>query len=32
VINDKFPIGARQVQKMVKEIANRAKISKIVIF
>ena len=29
-ITDKFPIGPRQVQKIVKEIANRAKISKTV--
>lgn len=29
-INTKFPIGARQVQKIVKEVANRAKISKTV--
>ena len=29
-INDKFPIGARQVQKIVKEIANKAQISKTV--
>jgi integrase/recombinase XerD len=29
-INDKFPIGPRQVQKIVKEIANRAQISKTV--
>ena len=29
-INDKFPVGARQVQKIVKEIANRAKIPKTV--
>ena len=26
-INNKFPVGARQVQKIVKEIANKAKIS-----
>ena len=29
-ITDKFPIGPRQVQKIVKEIANRAQISKTV--
>jgi integrase/recombinase XerD len=29
-ITDKFPIGSRQVQKIVKEIANRAQISKTV--
>ena len=29
-INDKFPIGLRQVQKIVKEITNRAQISKTV--
>ena len=29
-INEKFPIGPRQVQKVVKEIANRAQISKTV--
>ena len=29
-INDKFPIGPRQVQKIVKEIANKAQISKTV--
>ena len=29
-INEKFPIGPRQVQKIVKEIANRAQISKTV--
>lgn len=27
-INDEFPVGARQVQKIVKVIANRAKITK----
>ena len=27
-INDKFPVGARQVQKIVKQIANRAKLTK----
>ena len=27
-INDKFPVGTRQVQKIVKEIANRVRISK----
>lgn len=27
-INDRFPVGARQVQKIVKEIANKAKIIK----
>ena len=29
-INERFPVGARQVQKIVKEIANRAKITKLV--
>ena len=29
-INDKWPVGARRVQKIVKEIANRAKISQAV--
>lgn len=29
-INDKWPVGARRVQKIVKEIANRAKISQTV--
>ena len=29
-ITDKFPIGSRQVQKVVKEIANRAQITKTV--
>ena len=29
-ITDKFPIGPRQVQKVVKEIANRTQISKTV--
>jgi len=29
-INDKWPVGARQVQKIVKEIANRAKLSQTV--
>ena len=28
VINDKWLVGARQVQKIVKEIANRAKLTK----
>ena len=27
-INEEFPVGARQVQKIVKGIANRAKITK----
>ena len=27
-INDKWPVGSRQVQKIVKEIANRAKLTK----
>ena len=29
-INDKFPINPKQVQKIIKEIANRAQISKTV--
>ena len=29
-INDKWPVGLRQVQKIVKEIANRAKLTKAV--
>ena len=29
-INDKWPVGSRQVQKIVKEIANRAKLTKAV--
>ena len=29
-INDKFPIGERQVQKIVKAIANKAQISQVV--
>lgn len=29
-INDKWPVGARRVQKIVKEIANKAKISQAV--
>lgn len=27
-LNDRFPVGPRRVQKIVKEIANRAKISR----
>ncbi|KTD32257.1 Tyrosine recombinase XerD [Legionella nautarum] len=27
-INERFPVGERQVQKIVKEIANKAKITK----
>jgi integrase/recombinase XerD len=29
-INDKFPVGVRQAQKIIKTIANRAQISKII--
>ena len=29
-INDKWPVGPRQVQKIVKELANRAKLTKLV--